>query len=126
MDSMLKKRELLLFARDRLAITMLIILAVGALALLAMTALSVRVSDVQVPTRYSGYGFTNLYRDKWYALLAFGIFPLLVFFINGFMAIKLHGSRRGLALGILGISVFIMIIAIIVAQAVFRLAAFSL
>lgn len=126
MSLMLKKRELLLFARDRLAISLLVGLALGALVLVVMTALSIRVSDVQIPNRYSGYGFTNLYRDKWYALLAFGIFPLIVLFINGYLAVKIHSFRRSLSLGLLTLSAFIIILALIVANAVFRLAAFSL
>ena len=91
-----------------------------------MTALSIRVSVVQVPNRYSGYGFTNLYRDKWYALLAFGFFPLIVLVTNGYLAVKLHSMRRSLSLGLLTLSAIIIILALIVANAVFRLAAFSL
>jgi len=123
---MFKKRELLLFSQDRLAVTLLVLLALTSLLLVVITILSVRVSDVQVPVRYSGYGFTNLYRDKWYALLSFGIFPLLVFGVNGFLAVKLHATRRGIAIGLLGISFVMLLIALIVSNAVFRLAAFSL
>ncbi len=123
---MFKKKELLLFAHDRLAVTLLAALLLGVIILIVMTALSVRVSDVQVPIRYSGYGFTNLYRDKWFTLLSFGLFPLIILLTNGFMAIKIFGSRRGLALGLLTLSVFIMVVALIITQAVFRLAAYSL
>ena len=123
---MFKKREFLLFLRDRLAAVLLGLFFIGVMVLVGMTAFNVRVSDVQVPIRYSDYGFTNLYRDRWYALMSFGLFGLIVFVTNGFLAVKLHGVHRGLALGVLGFSILIVLIAVIVASAVFRLAAFSL
>jgi len=123
---MFKKKELLALSRDRLAITLLGVLALSVIALLLTTLFNVRSSDVQVPIRYTGYGFTNLYRDKWYTLWSFALFAVLVFVVNGFVAVKLHSQRRGVALGILSISILITILALIVADAIFRLAAFSL
>lgn len=123
---MLKKRELLLFTQDRLAMSLLLLMAVGALALIVMTILNVRVSDVQVPVRYSGYGFTNIYRDRWFVLIGFAIFPLLVLGVNGYLALKLRPENRNIAIGILGVSVLIIALAVVVSGAVFRLAAFSL
>jgi hypothetical protein len=123
---MFKKREFLAFFQYRTTIVLFILMGLGALILIIMTLLNIRVSDVQIPVRYSGYGFTNLYRDKWYALLSFVIFPLLIICINGFLAIKLFENRRELSIGLLAISLFIITLAIIVSNAVFRLAALSL
>lgn len=123
---MFKKKELLLLSRDRLTMILLGVLTLSVLALLLTTLFNVRSSDVQVPIRYTGYGFTNLYRDKWYTLWSFAIFAVLVLVVNGFVAVKLHSQRRGVALGILAISILIAFLALIVADAIFRLAAFSL
>jgi hypothetical protein len=123
---MLKKNELLQFSRDRLAMVLMACLFLCVLALTILTAFNVHVSDVQVPNRYSAYGFTNLYRDKWYALLAFALFGVIVFVTNGYLAVKLHEHRRGIALGLLAGSIAMLIFALIIASAVFRLAAFSL
>lgn len=126
MAFMFKKRELVQFSQDRLATSLLIAFFLSTVVLFILALVNVHVSDVQVPIRYSGYGITNVYRDKWYTLLAFGVFGLIVFGANGYVAIKIHSARRGLSLGILSISLLIGVIALVVANAVFRLAAFSL
>ena len=123
---MFKKRELLLFFRDRIAATLLILMVLGTLLLVGMTILNLRVSDVQIPIRYTDYGFTNLYRDRWYALASFGLFGLIVTATNGYLAIKLHSLRRGMSLGILAIGLLTLIITLIVANAVFGMVGYAL
>jgi hypothetical protein len=123
---MFKKRELTVFARDRAALALLACLFIGCLVLVIMALLSVRPTDVQVPIRHSDYGFTNLYRDKWYALYSFALFGIITFVVNGYLAIKLHGARRGVALGLLIASVLIIAICIIISSVILRLAAASL
>jgi phosphotransferase system glucose/maltose/N-acetylglucosamine-specific IIC component len=123
---MFKKRELLQFSRDRLAVSLLSAFLLSMLLLVIITILNIHVSDVQLPARYTGYGLTNIYRDRWYSLLSFGLFGLLVGGVNGYLIIKLYSIRKGLALGFATTSLFIGIIALIIATAVFRLAALSL
>ncbi len=94
--------------------------------LLAMTIVSIRVSDVQLPVRYTGYGLTNIYRDRWYSLLSFGLFALVLGSVNAYLIVKLHSIRKGLSLGLAVLSIAIGVVALIVAAAVFRLAALSL
>ena len=84
------------------------------------------VSDVQLPVRYSGYGSTSIYRDRWYSLLSFGLFAILMGATNGYLIVKLHQARRGLSLGFALVSLAIGIVALVVAGAIFRLAALSL
>lgn len=109
-----------------MAATLLVLMVLGTLFLTGMTVLNLQVSDVQIPIRYTDYGFTNLYRDRWYALASFGLFGLIVTATNGYLAIKLHSLRRGLSLGVLAIGLLTLLIALIVANAVFRLASLSL
>lgn len=123
---MFKKRELIQFSRDRLAISLLIAFLLVMLFLFIWTILNLHVSDVQLPVRVSGYGSTFIYRDRWYSLLSFALFALLTGGVNGYLIIKLHASRRGLSLGFALVSLTIGIIALVVAAAVFRLAALSL
>lgn len=123
---MFKKRELVSFSQDRLAMSLLLLMALGTVVLIIVTIFNVRVSDVQVPVRFSGYGFANIYRDRWFALIGFAIFPLLVLGVNGYLAVKIRSDSRVIALGILGVSLLIIGLAIVISNAVFRLAAFSL
>jgi hypothetical protein len=122
---MFKKRELIVFSRDRLAMSLLVAFLLGTLALIFLSLLNTHPSDVQVPIRYSSYGFANLYRDRWFALWSFGLFAIITFVAEGFLAFKLHSRQRGIALAILCIGIFITLLSLVVASAVFRLAAFS-
>lgn len=123
---MFGRREIVLFLRDRLALGLLALFLLSILVVVAVTLLNIHISDVQIPARYSWYGFTGIYLDRWYALLSFGMFGILIFLINGFLAVKLHGKRRGLALGVLAISILIAVLTLLVASAIFRLANASL
>ena len=123
---MFKKRELIQFSRDRLAISLLVAFLLSMILLLVLTLLNIHVSDVQLPARYSGYGSTFIYRDRWYSLLSFGLFALLVGGTNSYLVIKLHAVRRGLSLGLALVSLALGLISLVVAVAVFRLAALSL
>jgi hypothetical protein len=123
---MFKKRELIQFSRDRLAVSLLIAFLLTMVILLVMTILRIHVSDVQLPVRFSGYGSTSIYRDRWYSLLSFGLFALITGGINGYLIVKLHTMRRGLSLGLALVSITIGVVALVVAAAVFRLAAVSL
>ena len=123
---MFKKRELIHFFRDRLAVSLLAAFLLSMVLLLVMTILNIHVSDVQLPVRYSGYGSTFIYRDRWYSLLTFGLFALLVGGMNSYLIVKVHETRRSLSLGFALVSLTIGIVALVVAAAVFRLAAVSL
>ena|SRR6266550_604554 len=123
---MFKKRELVLISRDRVAILLLIAFLATVILQLVITALNTHVSDVQLPVRYTSYGLTNIYRDRWYSLLSFLLFGLLVGGVNGYLIVKLYSVRRGLALGFAAMSLFVSIIALVITLAVFRLAALSL
>lgn len=123
---MFKKRELIQFSRDRMAMSLLIAFLLSMVLLLIWTFFNIHVSDVQLPVRVSGYGSTFIYRDRWYSLLSYALFAILVGGLNSYLIIKLHANRRGLSLGFALVSLTIGIIALVVAAAVFRLAALSL
>jgi len=108
---------------------MLVLLAIffiSSLTVLIMTIINIRVTDVQVPIRYSGYGLTNFYRDRWYSLLSFSLFGITIFVVNSYVAVKLRLVHRGFALGFMYLSLFVSLIGIIVSALVFRLAGSSL
>lgn len=123
---MFKKSELIQLSRDRLMLVLLALFLVSSLTLLIMTMINIRVTDVQVPIRYSWYGPTNFYRDRWYGLLSFSLFGVTIFAVNSYIAIKLRPVHRGFALGFLCLSLFVALISVIVSALVFRLAGSSL
>ena len=123
---MFKKKELIQFSRDRLSVSLLAAFLLTMLILFVMTLVNIHVSDVQLPAHYSEYGSTNIYRERWYSLLSFGFFALIVGGINSYLIIRLHSTRRGLAMGLSVVSLCIGVVALVVAAAVFRLVALSL
>lgn len=119
MSFILKKREIVKFAKDRVALGLLVAIFFVVVVLVIITGFTIRVSDVQIPTRHSDYGITNIYRDKWYALLAFSIFSVIVFCVNGYISVRAYSIRKGLGLGVLVLSLLIVITGLRVATAVF-------
>ncbi|MGH7196161.1 MAG: hypothetical protein ACREGJ_00115 [Candidatus Saccharimonadales bacterium] len=119
---MFKKADWLAIAKDRTAIILLIVLGIGTIAILITTAARLHISDVQVPVRYTGYGVTNLYRDKWYSLLTFSGFAVLIATLNTLIALKVYQLRRFMGLGLLALSIFLVIVGFIVTNAIFNLA----
>lgn len=119
---MIKRADWLAVAKDRSAVILFLAVVALVITLTAVTVLRIHVSDVQVPSRFTAYGDTNIYRDQWFVQLGYPIFGLLVLAANGFLAAKIHQQRRLVSLGFLGMSVFVLIIAVAVQAAIFNLA----
>src|SRR5688500_3333902 len=102
---MLKRAEWIAISKDRTAILLVAVLAIAVLGLVAGTLFRLHPSDVQIPFRYTDYGFTNIYRDQWYSLYSFVGFGVIITTINTFLAVKLFTSRRMIGLGLIGISI---------------------
>ena len=108
---------------DRLVTVLIGAMILLALAYCAYVALSLRPSDLQVAVHYTAYGETNFYREKWYYLLSFIGFGLIVAVLHSALAIKLYVlERRQLALYFIWTSLLILVIAWILTNAVLRVA----
>ena len=118
---MIKRADWLAIGKDRTAILLLISMVVLALVIIVTTALRIHVSDIQVPVRFTSYGQTNIYRDQWYNHLSYSAFAVLICGLNGFLAVKTYQINRMLSLGFLGLTVFLMVLAVIIMTAIFNL-----
>lgn len=95
-------------------------------AIIIIGAIYIRPSDLQVPVRYSGFGITHFYRDKWYYEIAFIVFALLVAVLHTFISARLLEVKgRQFALGFLWLTVVILAIAAVFTLAILRVAALS-
>lgn len=63
---------------DRSLLVVLIVFLVGCVGTLLYLALTIHASELQVVVHYTSYGTTNFYRDKWYYLLGFVGFIVLL------------------------------------------------
>ena len=72
---------------------------------------------------YTAYGETNFYREKWYYLLSFIGFGLIVAIINTTIAVKFYVlERRQLALFFIWLSLLLLLIGWVLTAAVLRVA----
>jgi hypothetical protein len=118
---MIKRADWLAIGKDRAAILLLIGVVTLSLVVIGTTLLRIHISDIQVPVRFTGYGQTHIYRDQWYNHLGYAIFAILVGGLNGFLAVKIYQINRMLSLGFLALSLFLMILAVVVVNAIFYL-----
>ena len=111
------------FFRDRTMVSL-----VGALLLMGIAygiylALTLEPSDLQVATRYTAFGDTHFYRNKWYYLLSFALFGTALIGIHTALAIKLYGrEQRSLAIALLGMTFILFTIGWILARSVLKIA----
>ena len=108
---------------DRLAAAAVIALIVACLAYCAYVGISLRPSDLQVAVHYTAYGTTNFYREKWYYLITFIVFGLLVASVHTALVVKLYAQgRRQIALLFAWLSLLLVAIAFLITHAVLRIA----
>lgn len=63
---------------DRSLVIVLALFLVSCLVLLAYFAVNIHPSELQVVNRYTSFGTTNFYRDKWYYLIGFVVFVIIM------------------------------------------------
>jgi hypothetical protein len=108
---------------DRLLTALIVGLLLVCIGYCLFVGLSLRPSDLQVAIHYTAYGETNFYREKWYYLISFILFGLIVAVVHTTLTIKLYlQGRRQIALLFVGLSFLVMIIASFLAWSVLRIA----
>lgn len=108
---------------DRFMTTLVAALLIVGIAYAVYVALALQPSDLQVAIRYTAFGNTHFYRNKWYYLISFAVFGLLLAVVHGAVAVKLYGrGQRQLAIFLTSLSLFLFVIAWITARSVLRVA----
>ena len=111
------------FFRDRTMVSLAVGLLLAGAAYSIFLLLSLEQSDLQVATRYTAFGDTHFYRNKWYYFLSFVFFAVTVIGLHTALAIKLYGrERRQLAIALLSFTLIIFTIAWIVTHSVLQIA----
>jgi hypothetical protein len=108
---------------DRLMTVMIVVLVLMGLAYCIYVGVSLRPSDLQVAVHYTAFGPTGFYREKWYYLIAFVIFGLLVAVMHSILVVKLYiQGRRQIALLFAWMSLLLIVIAFFMTRAVLKVA----
>lgn len=109
--------------KDRAYLTPLIVGGLLVLALLVMGVSHIRISELQVPVRYSSFGITNFYREQWFYQLAFLMFGMVVYAMHTLVGLKLYEKKGHLfAVAFQWLTVAILIVTVVTIAAIFQVA----
>lgn len=108
---------------DRLMTALIIVFIIFCLAYSVYVGASLRPSDLQVAVHYTAFGETSFYREKWYYLVSFILFGVIVAATHTALIAKLYlQGRREIALAFVWLSLLIVIIAWFIAWSVLKVA----
>lgn len=108
---------------DRVVTLLIALLVFLSIIYCIYVGVSLHPSDLQVAVHYTAFGETGYYREKWYYLLSFIGFGLIMVVIHSALAIKFYVlERRQLAIFFLWLSIFMLMIGWAITAAVLRVA----
>ena len=102
---------------------LLLLMIIAALAYSVYVGISLRPSDLQVAVHYTAFGETSFYRDKWYYLISFIFFGIVVAIMHTALILKLYvQERREIAILFGWLSLLIIVIAWAITRSVLGVA----
>lgn len=108
---------------DRLMTVLIIAFIILCLAYSVYVGASLRPSDLQVAVHYTAFGETSFYREKWYYLISFILFGVIVAVTHSALIVKLYlQGRREIALAFVWLSLLLVVIAWFIAWSVLKVA----
>ena len=111
---------------DRSLTVLLSIFLFGCIALLIYLAAVIRPSELQVVVHYSSFGATNFYRDKWYYLLTFSAFVVLIAITHTLIAYRLLVAKgREFAIAFVWLGITILVVAAALFYQILKVASLS-
>lgn len=112
-----------LVAADRVVAVLTVLVILASLGYATFVGLSLHPSDLQVAVHYSAFGETTFYREKWYYLLSFVMFGLIVAVVHTALILKIYAQeRRQLAIFFAWLSLLLVFIAIALTRSVLNIA----
>lgn len=115
--------SLKLILADRLVTAMLVVFILACTAYCIYVGVSLRPSDLQVAVHYTAFGGTSFYREKWYYLISFIMFGLILGVIHSILVVKLYvQERRQMAILFAWLSFLLLLIAWIITNSVLKVA----
>jgi hypothetical protein len=108
---------------DRLTTVLTIVFILLCAAYCVYVGASLHPSDLQVAVHYTAYGETNFYRDKWYYLITFIVFGIIIAVVHTMLMAKIYTQgRRQMALLFLGISYLLVIVTWFITWSILKVA----
>ncbi len=120
------KESLLLALKDRSYMTVWLTGLAALLVLLVIGAFYIRRTDLQVPVRYSSFGITNFYREKWFYELNFMLFGVLVATFHSLIGLRLFTQRgRSFAIVFQWMTVLVLVMTLATVTTILRVVSLS-
>jgi hypothetical protein len=108
---------------DRIVVALIFLFILMSLVYCVYVGVSLHPSDLQVAVHYTAYGETSFYREKWYYLVSFILFGLIVAATHTALIIKLFvQERRQIAILFAWLSIFLVVIMWFITRAVLGIA----
>lgn len=109
--------------KDRAYLAPLVLGGLLVIVLLILGASHIRVSELQVPVRYSSFGITNFYREQWFYQLTFMAFGLAVYVLHTLAGLKMYEKKgHTFAVAFQWLTVVILLITVVTVAAIFQVA----
>lgn len=120
------QKSLRLLVKDRYLGGLLVGFLAICIGVIIYLALMIHASELQVVVHYTSFGTTNFYRDKWYYLLSFIVFVLMMAVVHTVIALKLLQKRgRDFAVAFMWLSIIVILIALALFYQVLKIASLS-
>lgn len=114
------------FIHDRTLVVLSVVLLIVMVLYVVYVSLSISPTELQIATRYTAFGETQYYRNKWFYLLSFIAFAVLTVFVHIAIMIKLHArNMRSIAIAFGYLSLFLMVIMLSITKSVLSIAYLS-
>lgn len=98
----------------------------GCLVLIVYVAFNIHASELQVVNHYTSFGTTNFYRDKWYYLLSFIGFVIVMAVAHIALLYKILDQKgRDIAVAFVWLSIVLLFITAATAYQVLKIAALT-
>lgn len=100
---------------DRSLMTVIGLFLVGCLILVVYYAINIHPSELQVVNHYTSFGTTNFYRDRWYYLIGFVVFVLVMAVVHVILSYRIlvqKGHDLAVAFSWLGVILLVLTAAV--------------
>jgi hypothetical protein len=119
-------KSLRVFTKDRYITVLLASFLLLCIAVIIFLAVQIHPSELQVVVHYTSFGSTNFYRDKWYYLLTFVAFVLIIAVTHSVIGYKLLQKRdKEITVAFLWLSIILILIATALFYQVLKIASLS-
>ena len=104
----------------------LALLLAGSAGLLLYLGFSIQPGELQVVVHYTSFGTTNFYRDKWYYLLSFSAFAIIMAVMHIALTYKvLIQKGHDMAVAFAWLGVILLVITASIAYQVLKIASLT-